>query len=246
MLPLDGFIRGEGLTPEQWAERYCRVYADMGVYRGVTWAVPSTPSTTALHWNKGMFRAAGLDPERPPRTLAELDEMADKLTKRDPQTGEITQVGFLPEEPGWFSWAFPQWFGGELWDGKEITIGTAPGNLECYKWVEKYTKKYGLEEIKSFTSGFGNFASPQNPFFSGKIAMVFQGVWMNNFIRQFAPGMEYGCAGWPAVNTGSVGLQCGRRPICWRFRVARNTRKKHGSSSNSSARSTRPPGARKS
>jgi len=125
--------------------------------------------------------------------------MAEKLTKRDPQTGQITQLGFLPQEPGWSAWAFPQWFGGQLWDGKEITIGTAPGNLECYEWVEKYTKKYGLEQIKAFASGFGNFASPQNPFFSAKIAMVFQGVWMNNYIRQFAPGMECGCAAWPAV-----------------------------------------------
>ncbi len=197
--PLDGFIRSEGMTPEKWSERYSPVYADMGVYRGVTWAVPSTPSMAALYWNKAMFRAAGLDPEHPPRTLAELDDMADKLTKRDPQTGRITQLGFLPEEPGWFVWAFPQWFGGQLWDGKEITIGTAPGNLECYQWVQKYTEKYGLEPVKAFTSGFGNFASPQNPFFSAQIAMVFQGVWMNNFIRQFAPGMEYGCAPWPAV-----------------------------------------------
>jgi ABC-type glycerol-3-phosphate transport system substrate-binding protein len=199
LLPLDDFIRGEGTTPEKWAERYYPVYGDMGVHRGVTWAAPSTPSMTALHWNKTLFRAAGLDPEHPPRTLAELDDMAEKLTKRDPQTGRITQVGFLPQEPGWFSWAFPQWFGGQLWDGKEITIGTAPGNLECYQWVRKYTEKYGLEQIKAFTSGFGNFASPQNPFFSGQIAMVFQGVWTNNYIRQFAPGMEYGCAPWPAV-----------------------------------------------
>jgi ABC-type glycerol-3-phosphate transport system substrate-binding protein len=197
--PLDASIRAEGMTPEQWNERYYPVYADMCVYRGVIWAVPTTPSVGALYWNKAMFRAAGLDPERPPRTLEELDDMADKLTRRDPKTGRITQLGFLPQEPGWSVWAFPQWFGGQLWDGKEITIGTAPGNLECYEWVEKYTRKYGLEQIKAFTSGFGNFSSPQNPFFSGQIAMVFQGVWLSNFIRQFAPGMEYGCAPWPAV-----------------------------------------------
>ena len=199
LLPLDDYIRGEGTTPEKWAERYYPVYGDMGLYRGVTWALPSTPSTAALYWNKAMFRAAGLDPERPPRTLAEMDEMAEKLTKRDPETGRITQLGFLPQEPGWFAWVFPQWFGGQLWDGQEITIGSAPGNLECYEWVAKYTKKYGLEQITAFTSGFGTFSSPQNPFFSGQVAMVLQGVWMAYHIRHFAPGMEYGCAPWPAV-----------------------------------------------
>ena len=199
LIPLDDFIRSEGATPEKWAERYYPIYADMGMYRGATWALPTTPSATALYWNKAMFRAAGLDPEHPPRTLAELDAMAEKLTKRDPQTDRITQIGFLPQEPGWFSWALPQWFGGQLWDGQEITLGTAPGNLECYQWVQSYTEKYGLERIKAFASGFGNFASPQNPFFSGQVAMVFQGVWLSDYIRQFAPGMEYGCAPWPAV-----------------------------------------------
>ena len=92
--PLDDSIRGEGTTPEKWAEQYDPVYGDMGVYRGVTWAVPSTPSVAVLYWNKAMFRAAGLDPEHPPRTLAELDDMAEKLTKRDPQTGHVTHSVF--------------------------------------------------------------------------------------------------------------------------------------------------------
>lgn len=202
LLPLDDFIRREGTTPEKWAERYEPVYADMCRYRGVTWTLPSTPSSTALHWNKAMFRAAGLDPERPPRTLAELDEFAEKLTMRDPQTGAIIQLGFLPQEPNWFAWAYPLWFGGEFLDGQNIAFGDRPESIACYRWVESYTRKYGLEQIKSFTSGFGNFASPQNPFFSGKVAMVLQGVWMNNHIRQFAPGMEYGVAGWPKVEGG--------------------------------------------
>jgi multiple sugar transport system substrate-binding protein len=33
----------------------------------------------------------------------------------------------------------------------------------------------------------------------GQVAMIFQGVWTNNMIRQFAPGLEFGCAPWPAV-----------------------------------------------
>jgi len=40
--------------------------------------------------------------------------------------------------------------------------------------------RYGIEQIKAFSSGFGTSPSPDNPFMSGKIAMVLQGVWMNN------------------------------------------------------------------
>ena len=202
LMPLDEFIRADGYTIEQWNARYAPVYADMCGYRGRVWGALSTPSMTALHWNKTLFRAAGLDPDRPPRTVAELDEFAEKLTKRDPQTGAITQLGFLPQEPGWFAWAYPQWFGGRLFDGTNITFANVPENLECYRWVAGYTQKYGLEQVRSFCSGFGNFASPQNPFMAGQVAMVFQGVWMNNYLRQFAPGLDYGIAPWPATKPG--------------------------------------------
>ena len=202
LMPLDGFIQADGYRPEQWKARYSAVYADMCEYRGRIWALPSTPATTALHWNKRLFREAGLDPERPPRTLIELDQFAEKLTRRDSRSGAIVQLGFLPQEPGWFAWSFPKWFGGEYWDGTDITIGKRAENLECYRWVESYTRKYGLAQVREFTSGFGNFASPLNPFMSGKLAMELQGVWMDNFINQFAPGLEYGVAPWPMVRSG--------------------------------------------
>ena len=202
LVPLDDFIRSEGATPEKWLQQYESVYADMCTYRGHVWAALCTPSVTALHWNKQMFRSAGLDPERPPRTLAELDEFAEKLTRQDPATGAIVQLGFLPQEPDWFAWAYPLWFGGQLLNNDQVAIGTDPRNLPCYQWVESYTRRIGLDRVRRFASGFGNFASPQNAFLSGKIAMEFQGVWMNNYVRRFSPGLEYGVAAWPAAAPG--------------------------------------------
>jgi ABC-type glycerol-3-phosphate transport system substrate-binding protein len=201
LLPLDDFIRAEGITSDQWLSRYVPVYGDITTYRDKTWCIISTPSTTALHWNKRLFREAGFDPDRPPRTLAELDEFAAKLTKRD-AAGKLVQVGFLPQEPGWFHAYFPQWFGGRVWDGTNITFTGVAENLECYRWVSSYTERFGLDQVRSFASGFGSFSSPQNPFMAGKVAMVFQGVWMNNYLQQYAPGLEYGVAPWPAVRPG--------------------------------------------
>ena len=37
----------------------------------------------AFVWNRALFREVGLDPDRPPRTMDELDEYAAKLTKTD-------------------------------------------------------------------------------------------------------------------------------------------------------------------
>lgn len=205
LTPLEDFIEADGTSVDEFLSRYMPVYADMCLFDGRVFALPSTPATIALHWNKTLFREAGLDPERPPRTLAELDEYARRLTKRDPDTGEITQIGFLPQEPGWWPWAFFGWFGGSLFDEEgEVSIGSDPHNLTAMEWVRSYTEEYGLDDITRFTSGFGGFASPQFGFFSRRVAMVFQGVWFDNYMSQFSPGLDYGAAPWPEAGGGTT------------------------------------------
>ncbi len=202
LLPLDDFLKRDGIDPSTWLDRYYPLYAEMCEHRGKIWGVPSAVTTTALHWNKTMFSEAGLNPEQPPRTVQELDEFAEKLTKWD-ASGRITQIGFLPQEPGWWAWSFPLWFGGSLVKDNEVSIGTDPRSQEAFEWVASYSERYGVDAIQSFTSGFGSFGSPQTAFFSGKVAMVFQGVWLNNFINDFAPGLDYGVAPWPSAVPGT-------------------------------------------
>ncbi len=197
----DASIKREDYVPAFW---------DMCEHNGKMWALPTTPATVALHWNKRLFREAGLDPEKAPTTIAELDEMAAKLTvwqkgdetrrgaKPEGDGWRLMQIGFLPQEPGWWAWAFGYWFGGKLWDGKKVTINT-PANVKAYEWVQEYSKKYGKDNIEKFASGFGNFSSPQNAFLSGKVAMEIQGVWMLNFIEKFAPGMDWAAAPFPGL-----------------------------------------------
>src|SRR5438094_457229 len=62
---------------------------------------PSRPAlldSTALYWNRRMFREAGLDPDRPPRTRAELIAAARRLTRRD-SAGRLARLGLEPPEP---------------------------------------------------------------------------------------------------------------------------------------------------
>ena len=204
LTPLEPFMLDDGQTADEWQARYYPVYQRITRHNGVVYAAVCQPAMITLHWNKQLFREAGLDPERPPRTVQELDEYARKLTKRDPRTGEITQMGFLPQEPGWWPWVFCRWFGGQLFDGENITLATDPRNLEAMRWVASYTKDYGKDAVTKFASGFaGQFASPQAGFFSGKVAMVFQGVWYNAYIREYKPGLDYGVApAWPSAVPG--------------------------------------------
>ena len=44
------------------------------------YGVPLYADVSALFCNKDLFKAAGLDPEKPPTSLAELGEYASKIT----------------------------------------------------------------------------------------------------------------------------------------------------------------------
>lgn len=197
-------------------ERYVGRYYDLGVYRGALWGLPTAPASVALHWNKRLFSEAGLDPERAPQTLEELDQMAEKLTRwevtlpsgeKQIQRGylpevaasqkRLLQIGFLPAEPIWWSHGWGFLFGGKLLDGDRLTTAS-PENVRAYEWVASYSKRLGVDAVRRFRSGFGSFGSAQNPFLSSQLAMEAQGVWMHNFIKKFADGLEWGAAPFPA------------------------------------------------
>ena len=111
------------------------------------------PAVVALHWNKAHFREAGLDPERPPRTLEELDDFSRRLTRTDAATGELRRVGFLPQEPGWFGWAFPLWFGGQLLTDGKISLGSDPAVERSFAWVAGVTRELGQRAFAAFCLG---------------------------------------------------------------------------------------------
>ena len=195
---------------------YIEHYAQAGEYRGKTWALTVVPASIALLTNKRLFKEAGLDPEKPPVTIEELDAFSEKLTKwevtlpngeKKIQTGylpdvpegnkRLIQAGFLPGEPGWWSYGWGYFFGGNLVASPEKVSAADPANIRAFEWMASYSKNLGVGVTKRFRSGFGNFSSPQNAFLSGKVAMVLQGVWMHNFIEKYAPGMQWAAAPFP-------------------------------------------------
>jgi ABC-type glycerol-3-phosphate transport system substrate-binding protein len=50
------------------------------MWEGRHYGVPKATNTIALYYNKDMFKAKGLDPDKPPQTWAELVDAARKLT----------------------------------------------------------------------------------------------------------------------------------------------------------------------
>jgi ABC-type glycerol-3-phosphate transport system substrate-binding protein len=62
-----------------------------GEYKGRYYSVPFRHDGAGLYYNKDLFAAAGLDPEHPPQTWAQLMEYCKKLTVT--KDGKTTQYG---------------------------------------------------------------------------------------------------------------------------------------------------------
>lgn len=196
LLELDDLVPKYGINPDDFKP----VWWDIGRYNGTLYALPSTPYTIALYYNKRLFRDAGLDPEQPPRTIEELTEYSHRLTRRD-DTGRIIQGGLIPAPAllGWWHWVWPFFFDARLWDGEKFTLDTPEGRA-AMRWVESERQWLGVKEALAFEGTAGAIEGPQNPFISERIAMVFQGPWVANWIRAFKPDLEYGVAAFPSVS----------------------------------------------
>jgi ABC-type glycerol-3-phosphate transport system substrate-binding protein len=222
LTPLDGGLAKAGIGPDH----YTPLFWQLCRHRGFTWGLPTTPGCVALFYNKKLFRAAGLDPERPPRTLAELEAMNRRLTlvelerdgrlvripfvdmtaqERDGRRYTLVQVGHLPQDAGMLLSGWGCWFGARYFDGDRQVLANDAGNLAAYSWFRDTAQTYGVENLRSFAEGFGVSQSAQTPFLGGTEAMVVQGPWMINFIARYAPGLEWGVAPFPAADGVGAG-----------------------------------------
>jgi multiple sugar transport system substrate-binding protein len=191
--PLDEMAASHGIT----ADTYKKVFWDECRYEGRLYGLVSTCFDLGLYYNIEIFqqradslRARGLDPTRPPRTIAELDAYAQAIDEMD-SDGRIRVAGYLPLEPGWYQNYTCIYFGGRWWDdvNKKFTF-TDPGVVRAYEWIQSYSKRLGAQSETQFRSALGSFDSPQNAFLAGMVAMEQQGTFLANFIQRQKPSMK--------------------------------------------------------
>jgi ABC-type glycerol-3-phosphate transport system substrate-binding protein len=194
IIPLDELGAPLGIRPDIYATGMRPVVS----YRGKMWAAINTGGTLALYYNKQHFKDASLNPDQPPRTIAELDSANLKLLQTI--EGRMTRFGFHHREPGWWPFIWPFYFGGKLIDvATNKSHVDSPQVIAAYDWVRSYTKNYGLNELNDFRSTFGSYDSAQNAFISGKVSMVIQGPWLANMINLYNKGLDYGVAPFPVA-----------------------------------------------
>jgi len=165
-------------------------------FDGKYYSVPTAVRSLALFWNKKLFREAGLDPEKPPRTLEELADYAKKLTKYDAQ-GNIVQAGLAMQPTGqghsWIREVLIRQFGGAPYsaDGRKVTYNT-PQGAAALKW---YTDRIAVDKV-----GYPNFATDDvTAFRTQKAAMNIDGSFRIAAFKAL-PDLEWGVAELPVHN----------------------------------------------
>lgn len=193
-LELDDLAAEHGLTadhydPPAWQRMH---------HNGRMYAVVNTASTIGLYYNKQLFRESGLDPNRPPRTIEEMDRIAPSLDKLT--DGNVRTLAFNPHNPDWWPWIFPHFFGGSVYDANtQRATADAPACVRAYEWVRSIPQRVGFDAMRAYESTLGNYNSPQQPFLSGRVAMTHQGPFFVNVINRFAPSLDYGVAAFPVA-----------------------------------------------
>jgi sn-glycerol 3-phosphate transport system substrate-binding protein len=105
-----------------WLKSFYPTLMENGRTAGKTWGIPFQRSTIVMYYNKDAFRAAGLDPEKPPATWGEMVAVGKKLTKPDG-----SQWGVMIPSTG-----YPYWMFGALTMQNDQVLMNGDGNTTYF------------------------------------------------------------------------------------------------------------------
>lgn len=190
-------------------DKLSRAHLDQGDYQGRRYALPFTGDSSVLYYNTGLFRRAGLDPDRPPRDWREFHTAAKRISalgKRyhgyhfSGRCGGCNVFTFAP-----FVWAS----GGRLLTGppgeEKPVVGSDPEvrrALELYRtlWREKLVPPQAAAD----TGAHG-----MTLFGSGTIGMYATGAFGYSEMRRSYPDVDFRVAPIPGRDGGSAGFAGG-------------------------------------
>ena len=180
---------------------HVQAYKDIATYEGKIYGVGFTPDVSVLAWNKDLYKAAGLDPEKGPTTVQEIVDHARKIRALGGDT-----YGF------WFSGACP---GCNIFVTSPMMVAAGSKMLPKNGTDDALTGdgvKIVLEALKTMwdeglipenaeTDTGANFVSA---FTTGKIGIAGTGGFLISLMAREHPEFNYGLTVLPGVEAGQV------------------------------------------
>jgi len=204
ILPLDELYSSKGIDTSVLPESLVKQMQ----YDGKFYGAPANFATLMMYYNKDLFAAAGLDPEKPPATWDEWTEAILKLTKKD---GGENQYGFVIADHATIpNWPILIWGGGGdiVSEDRKSSLLADPKTIEAVRKWSDLVIHHGISPVN--LTG----AEADKLFQTGKAAMEITGPWMTPGFTE--AGLHYDVApipvgpGGPVTLADSVALVAGK------------------------------------
>ncbi len=183
LLDLSGFIKKE---PKNFMKQWADSAVKLSQFNGKTYAMPDDAQTIVMFYNTELYKKAGLDPNKPPKTWTEFRDYAKKLTTDgqwgfgmvgDKSTSLIQRL--LP-----VIWSF----GGDIFnENMTKCVLDSPDSIAGFKFYIELSTKDGVVPpgpTEMSAQNVRTFAS------QSKVAMKFGSGWTVSIIDALNPALK--------------------------------------------------------
>ncbi len=214
----DSYIQQKFLYPlDEYVDKDKPLQA--GIYKSIwpvikreghVWAIPYQTYVMALAYRKDLFRAAGLDPERPPKNWDELYNYAERLTI--PEKGQYGMAVFSGPHAAWWFIDFLWSAGGDAVrqekDGTWKAVFNDQAAVSALKFYQKLGRNRWSRGGKTYKGVAYRDTQYNDLWLLGKIAMTF--TYLNDQMMATVNPNLVGIAPMPQGPTGKRGneLNC--------------------------------------
>lgn len=168
-----------------WLNSFYPALLENGSIEGKTWGVPFQRSTIVAYYNKDMFKAAGLDPEKAPTSWAELVDMGKKLTKEGTYGVMIPSTGY----PYWMFQALAIQNGQKLMSEDGLTTYfDDPAVVEALNFWKSLSTEHGI-----MPTGTVEWGTLRQAFLEGNTAMMWHSTGNLSAVKKSAT-FDFGVA----------------------------------------------------
>jgi sn-glycerol 3-phosphate transport system substrate-binding protein len=199
-VPAQAFVDKDGYDLEPLEDALLNYFTVDGELR----SFPFNNSTPLMYINRDAFEDAGLDPDVPPKDLAQIREYAEALTVTDAD-GQVQQYGFGAAVYGWFVEQFmaraavPYCDNGNGREGRATEVlYNDPKIIELVEWWQGMIDDGLAVQIGRST------ADAQAAFTSGRAAMTLESTGsLGGFLEQSE--FEVGAGYFPLIDAADPG-----------------------------------------
>ena len=196
IIPIDAFVEEAGTDLSVFYDGEIGIQYWNGQLYGLP--MPSAGGLTSMFiYSKGMMADAGFDPESPPKTWQELEEMSMAITQGDPLGIDVMGASVGSGDSNFVSWLYANNGKYVTDDGRTLTFNS-PEGIETLEWMINFTNNIngGVENVSDFFQDT-SFAEGDHPFYDNELAFLgvntsFFGHYKVNAPEKYADASHWG------------------------------------------------------